>query len=52
MSNFAATSSPFPEQLSPVYRITSKIIDAFSNANYAFLEVCVGFNILFSLRFL
>jgi hypothetical protein len=52
MSNFAATSSPISGRLSPVVEITSEIIDAFSNTNYVFLDVSVGFSIRFPLRFL
>jgi hypothetical protein len=35
-----------------VYKTTSEIIDAFSNANYVFMDVSVGFRIRFPLRFL
>jgi hypothetical protein len=49
MSNFAATVSPISELLNPLLQSTSKIIDAFSNANYAILDVSVEFNICFPL---
>src|ERR1017187_2006599 len=52
MSNFAATSSLISETLSPTNNTTSKIIDAFSNSYYAFLDVSVGFRISSLLRFL
>jgi hypothetical protein len=52
MSNFAAMSGPNSGRLSPEDQITSKIIDVFSNTNYAFWDVSVGFRILFFLRFL
>src|ERR1039458_6125016 len=52
MSNFAATSSLISETLSPTNNTTSKIIDAFSNSSYAFLDVSVGFRISSLLRFL
>src|SRR5229473_3493834 len=52
MSNFAATSNPILGRLSPADKTTSKIIDAFSNSNYVFLDVSVKFSIHFPLRFL
>jgi hypothetical protein len=52
MSNFAATSIPILGRLSPLYKTTSEIIDAFSNANYVFMDVSVEFRIRFPLRFL
>jgi hypothetical protein len=52
MSNFAATSGPFSQRLSPVNQATSEIIDAFSNTYYAFWDVYVKFSKLFSLCFL
>ena len=52
MSNFAAMSIPVSGRLSPVDKATSEIIDAFSNTNYAFWDVSVGFRIRFPLRFL
>ena len=52
MSNFAATSGPFSQRLSPVNQATSEIIDAFSNTYYAFWDVYVKFSKLFPLRFL
>jgi hypothetical protein len=52
MSNFAATSSPISGRLSPADKTTSEIIDAFSNSNYAFMDVSVKFSIHFPLRFL
>ena len=51
MSNFAATLGPILERLSPLVKATSEIIDAYSNANYVFLDVSVGFRIRFPLRF-
>src|SRR3954452_1504386 len=50
MSKFAATQDPNSETLSPACKITSRIIDAFSNANYVFLELYVKFSIGFSLE--
>jgi hypothetical protein len=44
MSNFAATVSPILGRLSPTDEDTSKIIDAFPNAHYVFLDVYVGFS--------
>ena len=52
MSNFAATSGPFSQRLSPVNQATSEIIDAFSNTYYGFWDVYVKFSKLFSLCFL
>jgi hypothetical protein len=52
MSNFAATSNPSPGRLSPLIKATSKIIDAFSNANYVFLDVYMGLHMPFPLSFL
>lgn len=43
ISNFAATCVPILERVSPLEKVTSEIIDAFSNANYAFWDVSVGF---------
>ncbi len=45
LSKFAATQSPVPQSLSAVEGATSEIIDANSNANYAFWEVPVVFSI-------
>src|SRR5579862_3588085 len=50
MSNFAATSIPILELLSPVDKASSRIIDALSNTNYGFLEVSVGFRISAPIR--
>jgi len=52
MSKFAATRPPFPESLSPADKTISEIIDAFSNANYAFWDVYVRFSIWFPLKLL
>lgn len=46
MSNFAATQGPFRKWLNPLEESTSEIIDAFSNRNYAFLDVSVRFRSL------
>ena len=52
MSNFAATLDSAERLLSRVELATSKIIDAFSNSKYVFLDVSVGFRILFLLHLL
>src|SRR5579864_1702548 len=52
MSNFAATAVPFSGRISPTDKASSKIIDAFSNGNYVFVDVSVEFRIYNALRFL
>jgi hypothetical protein len=49
MSNFAAMSGLASGGLSPADSDISKIIDGFSNANYALWEVSVEFGIPFPL---
>src|ERR1700761_927496 len=44
-SNFAATIDSIPKLVSRLEQGASESIDAFSNANYAFREVPVGFRI-------
>jgi hypothetical protein len=44
--------SPNLGSLSVVDKATSEIIDGFSNANYAFWDVSVGFRIRFPLKIL
>ncbi len=50
MSKFGATEHPIPAPVSPALKITSEIIDAFSNATYVFLKVSVRFSIHFSFK--
>jgi hypothetical protein len=52
VSNFAAMSGSKAGRLSRADKTTSKIIDAFSNVNYAFLDVSVGFRIRYPLAVL
>src|SRR5579885_553388 len=50
ISKFAATRAPVLATLSPIAKSTSEIIDANSNANYAFWKVYVGFSIRFPFK--
>src|ERR1700687_2045245 len=52
ITNFAATSLPLSDRISPTDKASSKIIDAFSNSNYVFVDVSVEFRICNALRFL
>lgn len=45
MSNFASMLGSEVERVSTARKTTSKIIDAISNASYAFWKVSVGFRI-------
>jgi len=52
MSNFAAMSGSDSESLSPADKTTSKIIDVFSELDYAFWDIPVGLCIYFPLLLL